>query len=59
MEKIRIGTCVPGAATEQLLPHFVKAGFECVGLNFHMVFSEESLESYYINLIIFHMLFEI
>ena len=46
MEKIRIGTCVPGAATEQLLPHFVKAGFECVGLNFHMVFSEESLESY-------------
>ena len=46
MEKIRIGTCVPGQGTEQLLPHFVKAGFECVGLNFHMVFTEKDLPSY-------------
>ena len=46
MEKIRIGTCVPGQGTEQLLPHFIQAGFECVGLNFHMVFTEESLPAY-------------
>ena len=26
METIRIGTCVPGQATEKLLPHFVGRG---------------------------------
>ena len=31
MAKINIGTCVPGQGTEQLLPHFIQAGFECVG----------------------------
>ncbi len=46
MAKINIGTCVPGQGTEQLLPHFIQAGFECVGLNFHMVFTEESLPAY-------------
>ena len=46
MEKIRIGTCVPGQGTEQLLPHFIQAGFECVGLNFHMVFTEKDLPTY-------------
>ena len=46
MEKIRIGTCVPGQGTEQLLPHFIQAGFECVGVNFHMVFTEKDLPTY-------------
>ena len=47
METIRIGTCVPGQATEKLLPHFVRAGFECVALNFHMEFPEKDLPTYW------------
>lgn len=36
MEQIKIGTCVPGAVAEKWLPHIVKAGFDCVSINFHM-----------------------
>lgn len=46
MDKIRIGTCVPGGEAETYLPHFIQAGFECVSLNFHMKFEEGDLKTY-------------
>lgn len=46
MNKIRIGTCVPGGYSELLIPHFIKAGFECMSLNFHMVFDKPDIEEY-------------
>lgn len=46
MEKIRIGTCVPGSEPEKYIPHFIKAGFECISLNFHMKYEEGDLKSY-------------
>ena len=46
MEKIRIGTCVPGSEPEKYLPHFIQAGFECVSLNFHMKYEEGPLAQY-------------
>lgn len=36
MKQIEIGTCIPGTMAEQWIPHMVKAGFECVAINFHM-----------------------
>lgn len=36
MKQIKIGTCIPGNKVEEWLPHFVKAGFETVSVNFHM-----------------------
>lgn len=36
MKQIEIGTCIPGTSAEAWIPHMVKAGFECVAINFHM-----------------------
>ncbi len=36
MKQIRIGTCIPGEHALEWLPPMVKAGFECVAVNFHM-----------------------
>ncbi|MHC1693670.1 MAG: sugar phosphate isomerase/epimerase family protein [Eubacteriales bacterium] len=36
MQLIRIGTCVPGPCALDWTPHMLKAGFECVAINFHM-----------------------
>ena len=47
METIRIGTCVPGQATETLLTHFVRAGVECAALNVPMQFPGKDLPAYW------------
>lgn len=36
MEQIKIGTCVPGEHVVEYLPHLIRAGFECISINFHM-----------------------
>lgn len=43
MEQIKIGTCIPGDKVESWLPHFVKAGFETVSINFHMTLNGTDL----------------
>ena len=44
MKQIKIGTCVPGGQAEKWLPHIVKAGFECVSINFHMTLGDVNLK---------------
>lgn len=46
MDKIRIGTCIPGNETETYLTHLMDAGFECFSMNFHMVFEDKDLRTY-------------
>lgn len=46
MEQIKIGTCVPGEKALDWLPHMVKAGFECVAINFHMSLQGIDLEEH-------------
>ena len=36
MKQIKMGTCIPGTLATKWLPHFIKAGFETISLNFHM-----------------------
>lgn len=38
MEKILIGTCVPGQNADVWAPHLLKLGFETLAINFHMDF---------------------
>lgn len=45
MEQIKIGTCIPGTQAEQWIPHLVGAGFETVGINFHMSLDGTDLEA--------------
>ena len=40
MNQVRIGTIVPGDRVHDLLPEFIKSGFECFALNFHMEFPD-------------------
>ena len=44
MKQIQIGTCVPGDQAEKWLPAIIKAGFECISLNFHMTLGNVKLE---------------
>lgn len=44
MKQIKVGTCVPGERAVEWLPHIVKAGFECVAINFHMSLHDNDLE---------------
>ena len=46
MNQVRIGTIVPGDRVHDLLPEFIKSGFECFALNFHMEFPDESLAAF-------------
>lgn len=43
MNKINIGTVVPGDKVEEFLPGFIDMGFECFALNHHMVFADKDL----------------
>ena len=43
MKQIKIGTCIPGDKVESWLPHFVKAGFETISINFHMTLNGTDL----------------
>ncbi len=46
MNKIRIGSIVPGDSVEKFLPEFLEYGYECIAFNFHMVFPDKSLEAF-------------
>ncbi len=46
MEKIRIGSIVPGGKVEEFLPVFLGYGYECISFNFHMVFPEKDLAAF-------------
>ena len=46
MKKIKIGTCVPGHLTFQWGPHLVKAGYECLSLNFHMAYDQGNMAEF-------------
>ncbi|HIS55931.1 MAG TPA: sugar phosphate isomerase/epimerase [Candidatus Fimimorpha excrementavium] len=43
MKQIKIGTCIPGDKVESWLPHFIKAGFETISINFHMTLNGTDL----------------
>ena len=43
MKQIKIGTCIPGDKVETWLPHFIKAGFETISINFHMTLNGTDL----------------
>lgn len=46
MNRVRIGSIVPGDNAEEFLPEFLKYGYECVSFNFHMVFPEKDLAAF-------------
>lgn len=46
MKQIRIGTCVPDQSALTWAPGLVKAGFECIALNFHMECEYSDLADY-------------
>ncbi len=46
MNRVRIGSIVPGDNVEKFLPEFLKYGYECVSFNFHMVFPEKDLATF-------------
>lgn len=45
MKNIRIGTCVPGRNFAQWAPPLIRAGFECVTVNYHMELELDELKA--------------
>lgn len=46
MEKILIGTCVPGQKADVWAPHLLKLGFEALAINFHMDYEGTDLKEH-------------
>lgn len=46
MQQIRIGTCIPGSFATQVGSQLAASGFECLALNFHMVYDQGDFGEY-------------